>query len=96
MFFRPAEEAEPFSGGAVQEEKLLDGFDRAVGYVSPDIPAGVCDAREGAVSKSADQFKLTITGRMVDCATPHQGVGAIAAAARQRGVEADLARNAAR
>ncbi|WP_244552824.1 peptidase dimerization domain-containing protein [Bradyrhizobium sp. Ghvi] len=34
----------------------------------------------GAVSKSADQFKLTITGEMAHGATPHHGVDAIAAA----------------
>lgn len=82
VFFQPAEEAEPLGGRSVQEEKLLDGFDWAVGYhVSPDIPAGMFGAREGAVTKSADQFKLTITGTMAHGASPHKGVDAIAIAA---------------
>ncbi|MCK1581788.1 amidohydrolase [Bradyrhizobium sp. 168] len=82
VFFQPAEEAEPLGGRTVEEEKLLAGFDRAVGFhVSPEIPAGAFDAREGAISKSADQFKLTITGKMAHGASPHHGIDAIAIAA---------------
>lgn len=82
VFFQPAEEAEPLGGRAVQQERLLDGFDRAVGFhVAPEIPAGKFGAREGAVTKSADQFRLTITGKMAHGAAPHKGVDAIAIAA---------------
>ncbi|KRQ96848.1 hydrolase [Bradyrhizobium valentinum] len=82
VFFQPAEEAEPLGGRTVQEEKLLDGFDRAVGFhVAPGIPAGMFGAQEGAVTKSADQFKLIITGKMAHGASPHNGVDAIAIAA---------------
>ncbi|UWU83140.1 M20 family metallopeptidase [Bradyrhizobium yuanmingense] len=82
VFFQPAEEAEPLGGRTVQDEKLLDGFDKAVGFhVSPDIPAGMFGAREGAVTKSADQFKLILTGKMAHGASPHKGVDAIAIAA---------------
>ncbi|MCK1333277.1 amidohydrolase [Bradyrhizobium sp. CW9] len=82
VFFQPAEEAEPLGGRTVQEEKLLDGFDRAVGFhVSPGIPAGMFGAQEGAVTKSADQFKLTITGKMAHGASPHNGIDAITIAA---------------
>lgn len=52
------------AGATVMEEKLLDGFDRAVGFhVSPGIPAGMFSAREGAVTHSADQFELTIKAK---------------------------------
>ncbi|NOJ44550.1 amidohydrolase [Bradyrhizobium sp. WSM 1791] len=82
VFFQPAEEAEPLGGRTVQDEKLLDGFDHAVGFhVAPEIPAGKFGAREGAVTKSADQFRLTITGKMAHGAAPHKGVDAIAIAA---------------
>lgn len=82
VFFQPAEEAEPLGGRTVQEGKLLDGFDRAVGFhVSPDIPAGKFGAREGAVTKSADQFKVTITGKMAHGNAPHKGVDSITIAA---------------
>lgn len=82
VFFQPAEEAEPLGGRTVQEEGLLDGFDGAVGFhVSPEIPAGTFGAHEGAVTKSADQFRLTITGKMTHGATPHKGIDAIAIAA---------------
>ncbi|QOZ23811.1 M20 family metallopeptidase [Bradyrhizobium sp. CCBAU 51753] len=82
VFFQPAEEAEPLGGRTVEAERLMDGFDRAVGFhVNPEIPAGVFDACEGAITKSADQFKLTITGKMAHGAAPHQGVDAIAIAA---------------
>ncbi|MGY2843445.1 amidohydrolase [Bradyrhizobium sp. USDA 4509] len=82
VFFQPAEEAEPLGGRTVEEKRLLEGFDRAVGFhVSPEIPAGMFGAREGAVTKSADGFKLTITGKMAHGATPHKGVDAIAIAA---------------
>ncbi|AMA61573.1 hydrolase [Bradyrhizobium sp. CCGE-LA001] len=78
VFFQPAEEAEPLGGRTVQDEKLLDGFDGAVGFhVSPGIPAGMFGAQEGAVTKSADQFKLTITGKMAHGASPHNGIDAI-------------------
>src|SRR5207249_2683000 len=41
VFFQPAEEAEPLGGRTVEQEKLLEGFDRAVGFhVAPEIPAG--------------------------------------------------------
>ncbi|WP_439397396.1 M20 metallopeptidase family protein [Bradyrhizobium sp. PMVTL-01] len=82
VFFQPAEEAEPLGGRTVAQEKLLDGFDRAVGFhVAPDLPAGTFGAREGAVTKSADSFKLTITGKMAHGAAPFKGVDAIAIAA---------------
>nr|WP_247540237.1 hypothetical protein [Bradyrhizobium sp. 168] len=32
VFFQPAEEAESLGGRTVEAEKLLDGFDRAVGF----------------------------------------------------------------
>ncbi|MGY4198909.1 M20 metallopeptidase family protein [Bradyrhizobium sp. USDA 4520] len=82
VFFQPAEEAEPLGGRTVEAARLLEGFDRAVGFhVNPEIAAGVFDAREGAITKSADQFKLTIAGKMAHGAAPHQGVDAIAIAA---------------
>lgn len=82
VFFQPAEEAEPLGGRTVEEERLLDGFDRAVGFhVAPDIPAGTFGARGGAVTKSADGFKLTITGKMAHGASPHKGIDAIVIAA---------------
>lgn len=82
VFFQPAEEAEPLGGRTVSQDKLLDGFDRAVGFhVSPAIPAGTFAAREGAVAKCADQFKVSITGKMAHGASPHEGVDAITIAA---------------
>lgn len=82
VFFQPAEEAEPMGGRTVQEGGLLDGFEQAVGFhVAPEIPAGTFGAHEGAVTKSADQFTLTITGKMAHGASPHKGVDAIAIAA---------------
>ncbi|MCK1588561.1 M20 family metallopeptidase [Bradyrhizobium sp. 169] len=82
VFFQPAEEAEPMGGRSVEEGRLLDGFDAAVGFhVAPDIPAGTFGAREGAVTKSADQLNLTVTGTMAHGAAPHKGVDAIAIAA---------------
>ena len=82
VFFHPAEEAEPLGGRTVEEENLLEGIDRAFGFhVNPEIPAGMYGARAGAISKSADQFKLTFTGSMAHGATPHKGVDAIAIAA---------------
>ncbi|MFC7695434.1 M20 family metallopeptidase [Bradyrhizobium sp. GCM10028915] len=82
VFFQPAEEAEPLGGRTVQDDRLLEGFDRAVGFhVSPGIPAGMFGAQEGAVTKSADQFKITIAGKMAHGASPHNGVDAITIAA---------------
>ncbi|RDJ04301.1 M20 family metallopeptidase [Rhizobium grahamii] len=81
VFFQPAEEAEPLGGRTVLEEKLLDGFDAAVGFhVRTDIPAGSYGARAGAVTKSADQFLLEFVGAMAHGAKPHLGVDAIAIA----------------
>lgn len=82
VFFHPAEEAEPLGGRTVYDENLLEGFDRAIGFhVNPEIAAGVYGAREGAITKSADQFRLTIKGSMAHGATPHKGVDAIAISA---------------
>jgi len=82
VLFQPAEEAEPLGGRTVAEERLLEGFERAVGYhVSPSIPLGTYGAREGAVTKSADQFMVTVTGSAAHGSTPHSGVDAIAIAA---------------
>ncbi|MCK1484303.1 amidohydrolase [Bradyrhizobium sp. 193] len=82
VFFQPAEEAEPLGGRTVQDDRLLEGFDRAVGFhVSPGIPAGMFGAQEGAVTKSADQFKITITGKMAHGASPHNGIDAVTIAA---------------
>lgn len=82
VLFQPAEEAEPLGGRTVQDEKLLDGFDQAVGFhVSPGIPAGMFGAQEGAVTQSADQFKVTVTGKMAHGASPHDGIDAITIAA---------------
>ncbi|EPE94009.1 M20 family metallopeptidase [Rhizobium grahamii] len=81
IFFQPAEEAEPLGGRTVVDEKLLDGFDAAVGFhVRTDIPVGSYGARAGAVTKSADQFSLEFTGTMAHGAKPHLGVDAIAIA----------------
>ncbi|AIC29989.1 amidohydrolase protein (plasmid) [Rhizobium etli bv. mimosae str. IE4771] len=81
VFFQPAEEAEPLGGRAVVDEKLLEGFDAAVGFhVRTDIPVGSYGARAGAVTKSADQFSLQFTGTMAHGAKPHLGVDAIAIA----------------
>lgn len=82
VFFQPAEEAEPLGGRSVKEDNLLDGFDGAVGFhVSPDMPAGVFDACEGPITKSADQFRLSVTGKMAHGASPHNGIDAITIAA---------------
>lgn len=81
VFFQPAEEAEPLGGRTVVDEKLLEGFDAAVGFhVRTDIPVGSYGARAGAVTKSADQFSLEFTGTMAHGAKPHLGVDAIAIA----------------
>lgn len=81
VFFQPAEEAEPLGGRSVAEEQLLKGFDAAVGFhVKTDLAAGMYGAREGAVTKSADQFSLTLKGTMAHGAKPHAGVDAIAIA----------------
>lgn len=82
VFFQPAEEAEPLGGRTVEQDKLLAGFDRAVGFhIAPDIPAGMFGAREGAITKSADGFKITVTGKMAHGAAPYKGVDAITIAA---------------
>ncbi|MER9664145.1 M20 family metallopeptidase [Mesorhizobium sp. M0159] len=82
VFFQPAEEAEPLGGRTVAEERLLDGFDQAVGFhVAPSIPLGRFGARAGAVTKSADQFTVTVTGSEAHGSTPHAGIDAITIAA---------------
>ncbi|MER8672282.1 M20 family metallopeptidase [Mesorhizobium sp. M1156] len=81
IFFQPAEEAEPLGGRTVVEEKLLDGFDAAIGFhVHTDIPVGAYGARVGAVTKSADQFEVKLTGIMAHGAMPDAGVDAISIA----------------
>ncbi|MGX5845032.1 M20 family metallopeptidase [Mesorhizobium sp. ArgA1] len=82
VFFQPAEEMEPVGGLTVLKEKLLDGFDAAVGlHILPSIPSGVYGARLGAATKSADQFDVVFNGLMAHGAMPYEGVDAIAIAA---------------
>ncbi|MGX9182154.1 M20 family metallopeptidase [Mesorhizobium sp. BHbdii] len=81
VFFQPAEEAEPLGGRTVVEERLLEGFDAAIGFhVKTDLPVGKYGAREGAVTKSADEFELKLIGTMAHGAKPHAGVDAISMA----------------
>ncbi|MER8492701.1 M20 family metallopeptidase [Mesorhizobium australicum] len=81
VFFQPAEEEEPVGGRTVVKEKLLDGFDAAVGFhVRTDIPAGSYGARAGAVMNSADKFEVELIGTMAHGAKPNAGVDAIAIA----------------
>ncbi|MGV3553374.1 M20 family metallopeptidase [Rhizobium sp.] len=81
VFFQPAEESEPVGGRTVAETGLLDGFEAAIGFhVKTDLAAGMYGARVGAVTKSADQFKLTLIGKMAHGAKPHGGIDAIAMA----------------
>lgn len=82
VFFQPSEEAEPLGGRSVVEENLLEGIDNAVGYhVDPSLAVGKFSARDGAVSQSADQFKINVTGTAAHGSTPHAGVDAITIAA---------------
>ncbi|MEX2746095.1 M20 family metallopeptidase [Rhizobium mongolense] len=81
VIFQPAEEAEPLGGRTVVEEKLLDGFDAAIGlHAHTGIPAGSFGARAGAVTKSSDQFEVELIGTMAHGAKPNAGVDAIAIA----------------
>lgn len=81
IFFQPAEETEPLGGRSVVDQKLLEGFDAAIGFhVRTDIPAGSYGARAGAVTNSADQFELRIEGMMSHGAKPYEGIDAIAIA----------------
>ncbi|RWB58786.1 MAG: amidohydrolase [Mesorhizobium sp.] len=82
VIFQPAEEAEPLGGRSVVEAGLLAGFDCAVGFhVDPSMPRGKYGALPGAVTQSADQFSVTVTGSSAHGATPHAGVDAITIAA---------------
>ncbi|MER9683705.1 M20 family metallopeptidase [Mesorhizobium sp. M0184] len=82
VFFHPAEEAEPVGGRSVLSQRLLEGFDHAIGiHINPNLPVGVFNALPGAVSKSADQFSITFIGEMAHGAMPHKGVDAITIAA---------------
>ncbi|RWP61925.1 M20 family metallopeptidase [Mesorhizobium sp.] len=79
VVFHPAEEAEPVGGRSVVEEKLLEGFDAAIGFhVNEKIPAGAYGARAGAVTNSSDEFAVKFIGTMAHGAEPHSGVDAIA------------------
>lgn len=81
IFFQSGEEAELVWGRTLQDEHLLEYFDRAVGFhISVEVPTGISGAQEGSVTKSAHQAKLTITGKMAHGPSPHSGIDAIAVA----------------
>ncbi|WP_247971111.1 amidohydrolase [Bradyrhizobium sp. 195] len=81
IFFQSGEEAELVGGRTLHDEHLLDGFDRAVGFhISVEVPTRILGAQEGVVTKSADRFNLTITGKMAHGPSPHSGIDAIAVA----------------
>jgi amidohydrolase len=88
FIFQPAEEGPPpgEEGGArlmIKEGVLADPRPAAIFglHCSPEIEVGRIGARAGAAQAAADNFDITIRGRMAHAAAPHKGVDAIVVAA---------------
>ncbi len=88
FLFQPAEEGPPAGeeGGAllmIKEGALEHPRPDAIFglHVTPELEAGVIGFRPGPAQASADNFTITLTGRTVHAAFPHQGVDTILVAA---------------
>jgi amidohydrolase len=75
LMFQPGEEG---AGGAkvMLEEGLLKRYgpvDRAFAiHITPSIPSGVVTCRGGTMMASADEFRITVTGRGGHASMPHE------------------------
>jgi hippurate hydrolase len=75
LMFQPGEEG---GGGAsvMLAEGLLDTFgpvDRAFAlHITPSLPSGLIAARPGTLMASADEFRITLTGRGGHASMPHE------------------------
>ena len=82
VFFHPAAEAGPVGGRTAANQRLLEGFERAVGFhVNPEMQAGTVMAEAGAITTSTDQFRLRLVGELAHGAMPYKGVDTITMAA---------------
>lgn len=83
LMFQPGEEG--FGGAKVMlEEGLLDRhgpMDRCFAiHVTPLVPSGWVVSRPGALMASADEFRVTVTGRGGHASMPHDALDPIPAA----------------
>ncbi len=84
LLFQPAEEG---GGGAQRmvEAGAMDNPrpDLSLGmHIWADLPLGIANVRSGPIMSSADEFKLTITGKGGHGAQPHTTVDAVLVAAQ--------------
>jgi amidohydrolase len=72
LIFQPAEEGGG-GGKKILEEGHFDNIDVVFGiHVWRELPSGVIATRKGPLLASADQIKITITGKGGHAAAPHQ------------------------
>lgn len=83
LLFQPAEERVGGAKGMVEAGALKNPrVDAVFGlHLMPHIGQGCIGIRAGALMSAASEFKVTISGKSVHAALPHQGVDAVLAAA---------------
>jgi hippurate hydrolase len=80
LMFQPGEEGH---GGALVmlDEGLLErhgAIDRAFAiHITPSLPSGMVACRAGTMMASADEFRITVTGRGGHASMPHEAVDPI-------------------
>ena len=83
FIFQPGEES--FPGGALEmvREGLVDGVDSIVAFhVDPTLEVGAVGLRNGAITGSADRFRIRLLGPGGHTARPHRSVDLVYAAGR--------------
>ncbi|MFZ0627212.1 MAG: amidohydrolase [Acidimicrobiia bacterium] len=83
VLFQPAEESFPGGAAELVAEGVVDRLKSIVAFhVDPNLATGRVGIRVGAITASADKFKITLHGPGGHTARPHQTVDLIADAAR--------------
>lgn len=83
IIFQPAEESIPSGAAELVAEGLVDGLKGLMAFhVDPTLAAGKVGAKVGAITGSADAFRITLHGPGGHTARPEKTVNIIDAAAR--------------
>ncbi|MGA7097854.1 MAG: amidohydrolase, partial [Acidimicrobiia bacterium] len=83
VLFQPAEESFPGGAAELVAEGVVDRLKSIIAFhVDPNLATGRVGTRVGAITASADKFKITLHGPGGHTARPHQTVDLIADAAR--------------
>lgn len=80
LIFQPCEEGRPSGARTMCEHGVMDGIDCIVMcHVNCVDPTHVISTRAGCTNCTSVAFRISLSGKSVHAATPHQGIDALAA-----------------